>query len=92
VDFASQEELPMAERTQHAASKHHRPAVGEQEAAAPHARQAIPGEVLVADARGNLTPSQMVEQKLLALLGCGHPGLYRQATGSLGNIRRLAGK
>jgi len=53
---------------------------------------AAPEEMLVADARGGLTPVQMVEQKLLALLGSGHPGLYSQAGGGLGNLRRMPGK
>jgi hypothetical protein len=52
---------------------------------------AEPDEVLVADPRGSLTPSQMVEQRLLARLGGGHPGLFRQAEGGLGNIRRIPG-
>lgn len=51
-----------------------------------------PEEMLVADARGGLTPAQMVEQKLLSLLGSGHPGLYNQAGGVLGNQRRLPGR
>jgi hypothetical protein len=38
-----------------------------------------PEEVLVADPRGGLTPPQIVEQKLLALLGSGNPGLSIQA-------------
>ncbi len=46
-----------------------------------------PEEVLVIDARSSLTPVQMVEQKLLALLGSGHPGLFRQAAGRQGNLR-----
>jgi hypothetical protein len=50
-----------------------------------------PDEVLVADPRGCLTPSQMVEQRLLARLGSGHPGLFRQAEGGLGNMRRMPG-
>jgi hypothetical protein len=52
---------------------------------------AEPYEVLVADPRGRLTPSQMVDQRLLASLGAGHPGLFRQAEGGLGNIRRVPG-
>ena len=35
-----------------------------------------PDEVLVIDSRGTLTPAQMVERKLLALLRTGSPGLY----------------
>ena len=34
-----------------------------------------PDEVLVIDSRGTLTPAQMVERKLLALLRTGNPGL-----------------
>lgn len=51
-----------------------------------------PDEVLVADARGGLSPVQMVEQKLLDVLGSGHPGLFRQATGRMGNIRMMPGQ
>lgn len=51
-----------------------------------------PDEVLVPDARGRLSPVQMVEQKLLDVLGCGHPGLFRQATGRPGNIRMMPGQ
>jgi hypothetical protein len=49
-------------------------------------------EVLVADARGGRTPSQMVEQKLLDLLGGGFQGFSRNATSMWGNIRRIPGK
>jgi hypothetical protein len=42
--------------------------------AAPPVRS--PDEVLVIDPRGRLTPAQMVERKLLALLRTGRPGLY----------------
>jgi len=47
-----------------------------------------PDEVLVADPRGGLTPTQMVDQKLLTLLG-GHPDSCLQATGRPENIRRI---
>jgi hypothetical protein len=50
---------------------------------------AEPDEILVADPRGCLTPSQMIDQRLLAGLGSGHPGLFRQAEGGLGNLRRI---
>src|SRR5262245_11997966 len=50
-----------------------------------------PEEVLVADPRGGLTPAQMVEQKLLALLGTGHPGLFLQAAGGRQDLRRVPG-
>ena len=46
-------------------------------------------EVLVADPRGGLTPAQMVEQKLLALLGGGSPGLFIQAAVRPDDIRRI---
>jgi hypothetical protein len=48
-------------------------------------------EVLVIDPRGCLTPAQMVDRKLLALLGTGNPGLYDQAASGPGDIRRLRG-
>jgi hypothetical protein len=38
-------------------------------------------EALVPDVRGGLTPAQMVERKLRALLHGGNPGLSMQATG-----------
>jgi hypothetical protein len=47
-----------------------------------------PEEVLVADPRGSLTPAQMVQQKLLALLRTG-PGLFLPAAGRLQDIRRI---
>jgi len=50
-----------------------------------------PDEVLVADVRGAMTPSQMVEQKLLALLGTGHPGLFAQAVGRPHRTRSMGG-
>jgi hypothetical protein len=61
------------------------PPLGPEEAAPAWAE---PEEVLVADARHGLTPAQMVDQKLLALLGGGHPGLPLQAPGRPGNVRR----
>jgi hypothetical protein len=50
-----------------------------------------PDEVLVVDPRGRLTPAQAVEQKLLALLRTGNPGLYAQAVGGRPDIRRTRG-
>ena len=47
-----------------------------------------PDEVLVIDSRGTLTPAQMVERKLLALLRTGTPGLYAQAAGGRHDLRR----
>jgi len=35
-----------------------------------------PEETLVADPRGNLTPSQIVDQRLVALLQISHPGCW----------------
>ncbi len=49
-----------------------------------------PDEVLVLDPRGRLTPAQMVDQKLLALLQAGNPGLYAQAAGWQ-DLRRIRG-
>ena len=54
--------------------------------AAPPGRR--PDEVLVIDPRGALTPAQMVERKLLALLRTGNPGLYAQAAGGRHDLRR----
>ena len=54
--------------------------------AAPPAQGA--DEVLVIDPRGTLTPAQMVERKLLALLRTGNPGLYAQAAGGRHDPRR----
>jgi hypothetical protein len=51
--------------------------------------QEEPEEALIADARDRLTPSRMVDQKLLALMRSGNPGLYRQATGAPPDIRGL---
>ncbi|HKI35278.1 MAG TPA: hypothetical protein VKA46_25700 [Gemmataceae bacterium] len=51
----------------------------------------MPDEILVADPRGRLAPAQMVEQKLLALLRTGNPGLYAQAVGSRPDVRRTRG-
>jgi hypothetical protein len=53
---------------------------------------AEPEESLVADPRGGLTPAQMVEQKVLALLQTGHPGLFIQAAGRRQDIRRIPGE
>lgn len=47
-----------------------------------------PDEILVADPRAGMTPSQVVDQRLLALLGRGNPGLYIQASGRPGDVRR----
>jgi hypothetical protein len=46
-------------------------------------------DALIADARDGLTPSQMVDRQLLARLGYGHPGLFLQASGRPGEVRRL---
>lgn len=51
-----------------------------------------PEETLVADARGRVTPAQRVDQRLLALLGDGHPGLFLQASGRPTDIRKTFGK
>jgi hypothetical protein len=45
-------------------------------------------EILISDPRGRLSPAQMVEQKLLALLRTGNPGLYAQAAGGRQDVRR----
>jgi hypothetical protein len=46
-------------------------------------------EVLVADVRFGLTPSQMVDHKLAALLGAGHLACARAALGRY--VRQMAG-
>jgi hypothetical protein len=51
--------------------------------------QEEPEEVLVADPRDRLTPSRLVDQKLLALLRTRNPGLDLQATNKPRDIRRL---
>jgi hypothetical protein len=48
-----------------------------------------PDETLVADARGGFSPSQVVDQRVLALTQSGHPGLHVQASGRPRDIRRL---
>jgi hypothetical protein len=54
--------------------------------------EVLPEEVLVADARGGLTPGQMVDQKVMALLGHNYPGFYSHGLARRGNIRRTPGK
>jgi len=56
-----------------------------------HTVSAEPEEFFVADARGGLTPGQMVEQKVLALMGANYPGLVSQASERRGNSRRNFG-
>jgi hypothetical protein len=58
---------------------------------APFATFVEPEETLVVDARGGVTPAQRVGQRLLALLGAGHPGLFLQARGLPRGIRRMSG-
>ena len=48
-------------------------------------------EVLVIDPRGALTPAQMVERKLLALLRTGNPGPYAQAAAGRPGLHALHG-
>ncbi len=48
-------------------------------------------EELVADVRRLVTPGQMVERKLLALLGGGGPGRVAEAEGGPSNPRRVPG-
>jgi hypothetical protein len=59
------------------------PPVAEDAATTP----ACPDEVLVADARSGLTPSQMVDRKLLALLGRCPAGPFMQSTARRGSMR-----
>jgi hypothetical protein len=49
-------------------------------------------EVLVTDPRAGLTPVQVVELKLLALLQTGNPGLFIQAGYTPQDMRMIAGK
>jgi hypothetical protein len=49
-------------------------------------------EVMVADVRGDLTPSQMVEGKLQALLNGGAPGCFSRGTGRPGDLHRKHGR
>jgi len=51
-----------------------------------------PDESLVADPRASLKPCQIVDQRLLALVGSGSPGLYIQASGRPQGVRRQAGE
>ena len=51
-----------------------------------------PEEVLVTDPRGGLTPAQVVELKLLALLPTCNYGLFIQAAYTSQDIRRIPGK
>src|SRR5262249_8190337 len=53
---------------------------------------AAPDETLVADPRALLTPAQLVDGRLLALLGVGHPGLAAEARGRRGDVRRAPGE
>jgi hypothetical protein len=62
-----------------------RPPLTEEVAATP----SEPEEVLIADPRGALTPAQMVDGKVLALLQSGHPGLFLQAAGRPQDVRRI---
>jgi hypothetical protein len=55
-------------------------------------RSAESDEELVPDPRACLSPSQVVDRRLLALLGSGNPGLYVQASGRPGGIRRQTGE
>jgi len=52
----------------------------------------LPEEELILDARSGLTPAQMVDQKLQAVLGRHYRGIFDQLTGRPGNRRRTAGK
>ena len=53
---------------------------------------AEPEEVLVADRRGDLSPSQMGDRKLMALLGTPLPGLCNQAGYGREDQRRCGGQ
>jgi hypothetical protein len=49
-------------------------------------------ETLVADARSGLTPAEMVDRKLQALLGGTHAGLFARPTGRPGDPRGCPGR
>jgi hypothetical protein len=51
-----------------------------------------PEEILVSDPRGGLTPAQVVELKLLALLRTCNYGLFIQAAYTSQDMRRIPGK
>ena len=51
-----------------------------------------PEEALVTDPRGGLTPVQVVELKLLALLQTGNPGLFIQAGYTPQDMRSIPAK
>ena len=48
-------------------------------------------EELVADVRAGVSASQMVDRKVLATLGSCNPGFAAQASGGVGNLRRVPG-
>lgn len=54
----------------------------------------LPEEVLVPDVRNGLTPAQMVDQKLQAMLGSQYQdqGISHQQIGRSGTISRMGGK
>jgi hypothetical protein len=47
---------------------------------------------LVPDARRGLTPAQQVDQRVLDVLGAGHPGRFSEAAGRPQNLRRIPGR
>jgi hypothetical protein len=51
-----------------------------------------PEEEMVPDARSGLTPAQMVDQRLQAVLGSRYRGIFHQQTGRPGNLGRTAAK
>jgi hypothetical protein len=51
-----------------------------------------PHEGMVADIRGGLTPSQMVERKFQALLDGNGPGCFVRGTGRPGDLQRVRGR
>jgi hypothetical protein len=51
-----------------------------------------PHEVMITDVRGDLTPSEMVEGKLQALLCGGVPGCFSRGTGRPGDLLRKRGR
>jgi len=50
-----------------------------------------PEEVMVADARAGVSPAQMVEQKVLTLLGSRYKGALGRGTGRAGDRQGLNG-
>jgi hypothetical protein len=71
---------------------YHRPFLQPVVAGEPETTGAEPEEVLIADRRGDLAPSLMVERKLMALLGTLLPGVFNQAGYGREDLQKRAGQ